>query len=234
MTGAGRAVAFFDLDETLIRTKSMLGYLDFHWAAEGAPPERFRRARQELLARAAAGVPREELNRAYYRHFRGCPQQRLAETGRAWFRQELARGRLFHPPALAALRRHRRAGDTTVLVSGSFAACAGPVAAALSVDRVLCTVPEVVDGVLTGEVSTPVIGEEKAVRARALMRSLAADPQDCHAYGDHASDLPLLRAVGRAVVVGDDPVLREHARRAGWQLLPGVRERQPGAPAMAR
>jgi len=38
-------------------------------------------------------------------------------------------------------------------------------------------------------------------------------------YSDSANDLPLLRAVRRAIVVDPDPRLREEATQRGWQEL---------------
>jgi phosphoserine phosphatase len=39
------------------------------------------------------------------------------------------------------------------------------------------------------------------------------------AYSDSASDLPMLRAVGNAVVVNPDTQLAEVARDEGWQVM---------------
>ena len=57
------------------------------------------------------------------------------------------------------------------------------------------------------------IGQAKADAAGELMARHRIDPRDCHAYGDHSSDLPLLEQVGHPVVVGGgDPALIRHAR----------------------
>lgn len=55
------------------------------------------------------------------------------------------------------------------------------------------------------------------------------DPAACVAYGDHASDLPMLDAVGHAVVVGDDPVLIALAAARSWDVLPGRAAPEPPA-----
>lgn len=216
-----RPLAFFDVDETLITVKSMLGFLELYCHRnEGS--ERLAQARASLMAAQARGVARSELNRLYFRIFGGEHGAALAAAGRAWFRAAQDAGELFHPPALQALRRHQQAGHVVVLLSGSFRAPLDPIAEALGVGHVLCTVPEMRAGVLTGEIGTAVIGGEKAVRARRLMRARQVAAADCHAYGDHASDLDLLRAVGHPVVVGDDPVLSGWAARKGWLQLPAA------------
>jgi alcohol-forming fatty acyl-CoA reductase len=45
------------------------------------------------------------------------------------------------------------------------------------------------------------------------------DMDASYAYSDSASDLPMLRSVGNAVVVNPDAELLEIARRAGWRVM---------------
>ncbi|MGX4691119.1 HAD-IB family hydrolase [Streptomyces sp. JNUCC 63] len=209
-------IAFFDVDETLIGVKSMFSFLEFHLA----DPDRYRAAAGTLTRAARSGVPREETNRAYYRNFAGMERAAVVESGRRWFSGERRRAGFFHREAVGELRRLQAEGYRIALVSGSFRACLDPIAEHLGADHVLCSEPEVVAGRYTGEVLSTVIGEGKATAARALMDRSGARPEECAAYGDHASDLPLLTCVGRAGVVGDDPVLAGHARRLGWIRLP--------------
>ncbi|MFF4339355.1 HAD family hydrolase [Kitasatospora sp. NPDC001540] len=212
-----RRAAFFDVDRTLISGHSMVA-LWRRWTAAGpAFPGR-------ELPTAAAGVPREELNRAYYRLFAGESAALLRRVGADWCEAYRRTPGAFLPDSLAALRGHLAQGHLVVLVSGSLRACLDPLAAGLGAHAVLCT-EQLVDaeGRLTGEVVRPMIGAAKAEAALGLMRRLGLDPAQCHGYGDHASDLPMLRAVGHPVVVGDDPVLAERAAALGWPVLPGAR-----------
>ncbi len=41
----------------------------------------------------------------------------------------------------------------------------------------------------------------------------------CYAYSDSASDLPMLEAVGHPVAVNPDAKLERHARRNGWPIV---------------
>ena len=219
--------AFFDVDETLIIGKSMTGFLGFHLARLPRAQAQPLRAQAQDLVRAAAlgpaGPPRAELNRAYYRLFRGCGHEELERTGRAWFHARLAGGDLFHPAVARALDGHRARGRTIVLVSGSFAPCLDPIARHVGADLVICTRPHRLDGVLTGEVDAPMIGRRKALAARSTLTRLSASRSESYAYGDDASDLPLLRTVGHPVVVGEDRLLRGWAEARGWARLPGAR-----------
>jgi len=68
-------------------------------------------------------------------------------------------------------------------------------------------------------VARPIIGVNKAyaLHDEAARRRLRLP--DSHAYGDHASDLPMLQTVGNPVVVGDDPALTTHATAHGWRVI---------------
>jgi HAD superfamily hydrolase (TIGR01490 family) len=216
-------VAFFDVDETLIAVKSMFRFLRFHWRDTGRPDADYDRAYAELVARAAS-TTREHANREYYRLYTGEEVERLAHSGRRWFDTELAGGGFFVEEVVAELHRHRRLGDRTVLVSGSFPAPLQPIARHLGADAVLCSQPVIADGRCTGEITAPMIGAAKARAVRDYAASVGAAPVDCWAYGDHASDLDMLNAVGHPVVVGDDPVLSVEAARRDWsRIAPAAR-----------
>ncbi|WP_173311570.1 HAD-IB family hydrolase [Streptomyces fulvorobeus] len=216
------AVAFFDVDETLISVNSMSGFLRHHVRASGRPLSVFDEAVRGLRALAQGGAPRADVARAYYRLYEGSDDRELAAQGRAWFAAELRSGALFLTESVAALREHRRRGDTVVLVSGSFAPCLDPIAEQVGADAVFCARPETVGGVHTGRLGAAMIGEEKAHAVRTLLRERGIPRGRCHAYGDHATDLEMLRAVGHPVVVGADPVLVRHAEAGEWRRLPGA------------
>ncbi|MFG3284119.1 HAD family hydrolase [Streptomyces sp. NPDC048111] len=216
------AAAFFDVDETLVTQKTLFDFLRFHYESTGRPPTAHARARAALTRLREKGAPREEANRAYYALYADAVEQDLTVQGSAWFQEQLSVGGFFHPPGVAALRAHQKAGHATVLVSGSFFPCLLPIAQHLGVEDVFGTAPLVVDGRLTGEVVRPMIGAAKAEVALDWAAGYGVDPADCFAYGDHSSDLQLLSAVGHPVVVGDDPALRAHVARAGGRTLPGV------------
>ncbi|WP_319018376.1 HAD family hydrolase [Microbispora sitophila] len=221
--GAARRAAFFDVDETLITAKSMFEFLRYWLARNGDDGTDYRRRAAELLDIAARGLPRAEGNRAYYLNFKGAPCADVAEAGRAWYADYREGPGSFVSASLSALARHRTAGDLIVLVSGSFGACLGPLAADLAADLVLCSDPSVAeDGTFTGEVTVPMIGAAKADAVARTIRERGLNAQDCFAYGDHVSDLEMLLVVGNPVVVGADPVLREHARSRDWPVLPAT------------
>lgn len=213
-----RRAAFFDVDETLVAVPTLFRFLEWWLRAEGRPAGEYAEIERRLRSMTAAGRPRTEVSRAYFAIYRGLAEAEVAQWGRRWFAAESAGGPLYRPEVRERFDRHRRRGDVTVLVSGSFPACLDPIADDVGADVVLCSRPEVRGGRYTGDVE-PLLGDEKAVAAAGLARDRGLGLGDCHAYGDHASDLPLLASVGHPVVVGGDSTLLEHAARRGWPRL---------------
>lgn len=225
-----RRAAFFDVDETLIASKSMFEFLRFWLAQAGDDGGGYRLAVAELSALASAGLDRTAINRAYYRLYASASLVELLDAGERWYATLCRQPDPYLAAGLSALTRHRAAGDVVVLVSGSFRACLGPIAAHVGAGHVLCTEPLVdEDGRLTGDVRRPMIGGRKADAVAEMMRTLEVDPELCYAYGDHASDLEMLSLVGHAVVVGSDPVLASRARVSRWRVLPATRAPAPRA-----
>lgn len=222
MPGAARAIAFFDVDETLVSVKTMFDFYDYFLAARGHTAEEQRELRERARALLRPGLPREQGNRLFYQRFAGHQVGEVAEIGRQWFNHHLRRGGLFHHDVLDALHRHRAAGTVTALVSGSFHACLDPVAGYAGADVVLCTELEVSGAAYTGEVTRTMIGDAKAAAARQLIAEIGTSAARCSAYGDHISDLGLLELVGHPVVVGPNPDLAALAQRHEWARLPGV------------
>ena len=212
-------LVFCDVDETLINAKTMFDFLHFHLTEKYGEPgtRQADRTRQELLGMAAAGVPREQANREYYRVWKGENAHEVQQAAERWWAERSARPGFLIAPTVAELEQHQSAGALVVLVSGSFPAILAPIAAHIGGARVLCSLPQISAGRYTGEIDgTPMIGEAKREAVRAILREHpSADPAHCFAYGDHLSDLPMLAEVGHPVVVGGDAALLRalpHAR----------------------
>ncbi|MEC3977390.1 HAD family hydrolase [Amycolatopsis sp. H20-H5] len=223
MSSATRtSMAFFDVDETLISIKSMVDFYDYFLKAAGHSPEEQRQLHEAARDLLRPGLPREQQNRLFYRRFAGRKVAEVAAAGQHWFEERLKGGKLFHTDVLDALHAHRAAGTTVVLVSGSFSACLDPVSAHCEADLAVCTELGERDGIYTGEVTRAMIGDAKVILACELIAEAGTTAAGCHAYGDHASDLGLLRLAGHPVVVGTDPGMLTVARASGWALLPGT------------
>lgn len=224
---AGYAV--FDVDETLIRCKSMFAFLNFCYSemlgaeAGGAVYIEF----TEQLFALAERVPRNDVNRAFYRVFKGWRRATVDRLAQDWFAQELALG-LWYDETLAALRRHQQQGDKIVLLSGSADFILAPLASWLKVDHLLAIhIEQTPGGILSGEIAgIQTIGAGKCEALEQLLAGCPANPV-LHGYGDHESDLPFLARCDHRTVVLSDPAQRQApAWSQGWPTL-AVEHRGP-------
>lgn len=164
--GAGYLV-FADVDETVIRCRSPLEFLDHYFAEHhGWAGRRYAAAvRADLNAAVAAGSSREQANRRYYAAWRGERLADVRRSGRDWYLRRSEDHGFFVGETVAALHRHRAASAELALVSGSFAALLHPLAEELGASHVLAAEPAIESGVLTGElVGPPMIGRASAGR----------------------------------------------------------------------
>ncbi|WP_374442072.1 HAD family hydrolase [Pseudomonas panipatensis] len=213
------ALVIFDLDETLIdgdcaslwsQRMADLGWVD---------GESFLRRDTELMARYALG----ELSMEDYMAFSLEP---LAGRSVEEVEREVAAyvedviEPLIYNDACTTLARHRGAGDRPLVISASGAHLVQPIAERIGIDEVLAIDLEVIGGHYSGRTRGVLTYREGKVRR--LLDWLDGDASQldsAHFYSDSRNDLPLLKRVGQPHTVNPDPVLREHAKKAGWDIL---------------
>jgi HAD superfamily hydrolase (TIGR01490 family) len=212
--------AFFDLDKTVIDRASI--------AAFGRPFMRGGLINRRVVARAA-------ISQLIYLHF-GADEDRLVRVResmlaltKGWDRDQVARivretlletiEPIMYAEALELIELHRAAGHRVYLVSASPEEIVLPLTEMLGVDGAICSRGEVDDeGRYTGRMAFYAYGPEKAAAMRALAERTGIDLAASSAYSDSATDLPMLEAVGRPVVVNPDRALAKVARELGWEM----------------
>ena len=127
--------------------------------------------------------------------------------------------------ARALVAGHRERGERVLLTTATNRFLTEPIAASLgfAADELIATELETRDGVFTGA-NTGVLNmrEGKVARLEAWLPNHGIGTEalaDASFYSDSANDLPLLRAVGRAVAVDPDATLRREAKERGWPIL---------------
>ncbi|XGU19594.1 HAD-IB family hydrolase [Rhodococcus sp. 3Y1] len=157
----------------------------------------------------------------------GRTVEELNDWGRRLFKQEIAA--MIYPEARGLLAAHRRAGHTIVMATSATPFQAKYVAEDLDIEDVLCTEPEVVDGMLTGELSSPALwGPAKANALAGYAEKMGADLKNAFAYSNGVEDVFMLEAVGRPVALNPDRGLAKIALRNHWPSV-SLRKPQRGA-----
>ena len=218
-TDAGRVVAVFDMDGTLLPSNVVESYL---WLRL---PELAGTRRAREVADVARALPRWLVTerrdrgaflRAVYRRYAGADYDELLRVVDEHVTGTVL-GRL-SPGAARAVREHRAAGHRTVLVTGAIAPLTRPVAPLFDeiVSAELTVGP---DGRCTGFLARPpLVGESRAAWLRHRAREAGWDLSASFAYADSASDLPLLHAVGHPVAIDPDIRLSRVARQFRWPV----------------
>jgi phosphoserine phosphatase len=129
-------------------------------------------------------------------------------------------------------------GYKTAILSGGFNFFAKHLQTRLGIDYVFANDLDIVDGVVSGEVRTPIVdGARKAELLREIARLENISLDQVVAVGDGANDLPMLGIAGMGIAFRAKPLVRQTASHAVSFLgldsllyLVGVRDRDlPGA-----
>jgi HAD superfamily hydrolase (TIGR01490 family) len=125
-----------------------------------------------------------------------------------------------YPQMLARAYEHQDAGGLVYIVTAASQEMADLLAHVLAFDGGLGSRSEVRDGVYTGRADGPFNYREGKVESMQLLAEREGiDLAASWAYSDSESDLPMLRAVGHAVVVNPDTELARIAAAEGWEVL---------------
>jgi HAD superfamily hydrolase (TIGR01490 family) len=220
-TALSRSAAFFDLDKTLMAGSSGMVFA--------------------RVANRKGFVPRGQLARWGFDHLRyrlrGSSDeqtQAVVDVAKRTFAQiperdvermapEVLAGILprIYPQMLDEVHRHQDEGRATFIVSAAGNDLVRALASVLGMEGGIGTRWAVgQDGKYTGEMDGPfVYGNGKVEAMRRFAEKHDIDLGEAWAYSDSVSDLPMLRAVGHAVVVNPDGPLLEIARQEDWQVM---------------
>lgn len=212
------AIAFFDLDRTLIASNSAIGWLWQEITAGNVRPLEGLKGAVWLTRYSLGAADMATAVTTTIGAMKGRSESDL-KTRMSAFYESSVRPRL-RPGARQALARHRANGDRLVLLTSSSKYLSQLVVRDFGLDEYYCTDLEVgADGLFTGQpVGHPCFGVGKIVAARRCAEAAGIALSVCTFYTDSASDLPMLEAVGHPVAVNPDLRLGRIARARHWPI----------------
>ena len=216
-----RAAAFFDLDKTLMAGSSGIVWARVSYEAGGISRRLMARWALDHLRyrlRGASDEAATELMAEVQELLRGTSARDLERLGPRVMAGVLPR---IYPQMLDEVHAHQDAGRATFIISAAGVELVEMLARVLGMEGGIGTRYGVdADGRFTGELEGPFMyGEGKVEAMRRFAAEHEIDLADSFAYSDSASDLPMLRAVGNAVVVNPDDELLGVARGEGWRVM---------------
>lgn len=215
-----RAAAFFDLDRTMMAGSSGIFFARAAYESGMISRRQLVRDLGENLRfrlRGSTDERADAVRRRVGEMITGVPvrdMQRLAPRVLAGVLPRL------YPQMLERAYAHQDDGRLVYIVTAASQEMADLLAHVLAFDGGLGSRSEVIDGVYTGRADGPFNYREGKVESMRLeAEAVGIDLAASIAYSDSESDLPMLRAVGQAVVVNPDAELSRIAAAEGWEVL---------------
>jgi HAD superfamily hydrolase (TIGR01490 family) len=215
-----RGAAFFDLDKTLMAGSS--GVFFARAAYESGMISRSRLARdlyENIRFRLLGSTDdrADDVRKRVGSMIAGVRVRDLERLSPRVLSGVLSR---LYPQMLERAYAHQDAGLPVYILTAASQEMADLLAHVLAFDGGLGSRSEIVDGRYTGRPAGPFnYREGKVVSMQELSEREGIDLGASHAYSDSESDLPMLRAVGNAVVVNPDAQLRRIAAEEGWEVI---------------
>lgn len=221
MTNSGKRVAFFDVDNTIIRGSTIF-FLGRGMYQRGFFSKRDISAfvLANLRYRLTGAENKEEIAKfqnAACDFIGGHGVKEIEAIGSEIYDE-------FVSPALwqgtIEIANQHLANDEEVwLVTAAPQDMALLIAKRLGFTGALGTKAEVVDGIYTGKMNGLLLhGNQKAVAIRELAQDNDIDLRNSYAYSDSHNDIPLLTAVGNPAAINPDTLLQIRAIRDNWPI----------------
>ena len=216
-----RAASYFDVDGTLTRTNLFDG-LWFYLMNQSNPFKGLGR-----VAKTVASIPayfavdqvdRSTFNEMLFRGYEGMTEDRLLDLSDEVFETVLRPA--LYKDGISLVKRAKLSGHRIVLLSGSPDFLLQRLGKMLEADDVIGNRLHMRDGRATGKLMPPIVaGPEKAKIIKDHAKHYGFDLDDCAAYSDSMSDVPMLSVVGRPAAVNPDFRLRAMAKTHRWPVL---------------
>ncbi len=211
------AIAFFDVDKTLLSVNSASLWVRRELAAGNLSRLQALRAGFWVTLYHLGFARMDDVLNEAVATLKGRVEREVIEHTLAFYRADVKH--TIQPAARAAIQRHKERGDLVFLLTSSSNYLSAPLADELQIDGFLANRFVVDGGRFTGLAVQPLcFGAGKVQHAQVVAEKLKIKLKECSFYTDSASDLPMLEAVGVPVAVDPDPRLRRIARRRGWAI----------------
>ncbi len=213
--------AFYDLDATLVSTNLVHVFAFYARNDQGILKSLARTASTVLglpLFLAADAYSRKVFNDIFFKWYKGQSEDRLRYLSEDLF-EEVIRPAVY-PGALQLLEKSRSMGLRQVVVTGALDITIQPLMRYLGITDYAANRLEFVDGRATGRLKPPVMASAtKASWIRTYSEKEGLPLNDCYAYADSMSDLPMLSVVGHPTATNPDLRLKSTALRHDWPIV---------------
>ena len=216
-----KRVAFFDIDNTLVRGSSLY-FLSKAMYKRGFFNKRdiaafvLANLRYQLMGERNQDEV-DRIQSAALRVVKGHNVDELLEMGNDVYDKYVSPA--LWQGTLEIAQEHLARGEEVWLVSATPVEIANLISQRLGFTGALGTCVEALDGQYTGNIRGKLLhGSEKARAIKTLAEKENFDLSNSYSYSDSHNDLPLLEAVGNPCVINPDTLLRMRAAKDSWPI----------------
>jgi len=215
------AASYFDVDGTLVTTNLVHPTL-YYMLNQPTPLHSFAKLGRALLKAPwmvmAEMQDRRLFNELLFSSFEGVSEDRLVALAEETF-ESVIKPKVY-PRAKELVQTSLDKGQDVVLVSGALDFLMAFLARHLGATDVIANRLEIKDRFATGKLLRPVVaGPEKARLIREHAHARGYNLDDCFAYSDSYSDVPMLSVVGKPAAVNPDRRLSLLANAYHWPII---------------
>ncbi len=213
------AIAFFDVDQTLIK-----GYCGYTVVLDLIKKRMIKKRRiLKALTYKTIGRLLKKMNvrRMYeitFSDLAGFKLSEIMKLGEEIFHKKVKAN--IYQEALKEVKKQKSLGHKVVLISSGPRMAIQPIEKFFQADTSFSIGPQIKKGILQKEIAEPLCYEEgKLLLAQQFAEENRIAIQDCSFYSDSISDLPLLKTVGYPHAVNPDKFLLREAQSRDWPVL---------------
>jgi HAD superfamily hydrolase (TIGR01490 family) len=215
------AASYFDVDGTLVTT-NLVHPTVFYMLNQPTPLHSLAKLGRALLKAPMMALAeiqdRRLFNELLFSSFAGVSEDRLIALAEETF-EKVMRPNIY-PGAKDLVQTSLDKGHDVVIVSGALDFLMELLADHLGATGFIANKLEIKDRFATGKLLRPVVaGPEKARLIREHARAHGHDLDECFAYSDSYSDVPMLSVVGHPAAVNPDRKLSLLANAYHWPII---------------
>jgi HAD superfamily hydrolase (TIGR01490 family) len=215
------AASYFDVDGTLV--SSNLIHPTLYYMLNHQTPLRSLQKLGTALLRAPAMAlaelrDRRTFNELLFASYEDFSEDRLIELSFEAY-EKVMKPKLY-PGARSLVKHSLDIGHHVVLISGALDIVLSHLAKEIGATHIIGNRLEMHNGYATGKLLRPVVaGPTKARLITDHAKQNGHDLDDCYAYSDSYSDVPMLSVVGHPAAVNPDKQLTYLAKSYHWPII---------------
>ena len=194
------SIAFFDIDNTIINGSTGLFLLSQMWKDKEISPPDFQKAVYCAFLYKLGMLPYEHAIKWIYEVCGKVNLDKLMKSTDAVYKERILPN--IYKQAAEVIEYYRSKGIFVCLATASADYIADKIKVQVKANHVICNKSTVRENHLTHELAEPICyGVGKKILANQLAYEMGSDLTDCIFYSDSVTDLPLLAAVGKPIIV---------------------------------